>query len=468
MTPPPRAELTTRRRVLSMVAILLSTLISTIDTSIVNVALPKLSRELHAPPSETVWIATAFLLAVACAVPATSALGDQFGRRRLFLIGVPVFTLASLGCALSPTLPVLVGFRIAQGLGSAVVLAVAIPLIRRLFSHEQLGQMLGFNAMTVALGTSLGPTLGGVILATLSWPWLFLINVPIGAISFTLAYIVMPPSRPERGDYDVPGALWAATAIAATLLAVRQLAEPRTLWQAAVLLLLAAAAVIFFIRRERVAPRPLIPLGLFTETFSLTVATAWSSFLGQGIAFIALPFLFQSAYGATPLQSALLFTPWPLVIVFVAPLSGRLADRVRPAVLAVSGLSVFTIGLVMLATLGASPPIWLVLVATAVCGAGYGLFQSPNNRDMMAAAPLRFSASASAVLNTNRSVGQSAGAAAVSIALVLTGAGTGSIAAQASAASGVLWVAVAAAAAATIVSLTKLRVVVRADLGELS
>lgn len=463
MTIAPPVELTNRRRVLSMVAILLSTLISTIDTSIVNVALPRLSRELHAAPGATVWIATGFLLAVACAVPATSALGDHFGRRRLFLIGVPVFTLASLGCALSSTLPMLIAFRVLQGLGSAVVLAVAIPLIRRLFAHEQLGQMLGFNAMTVALGTSLGPTLGGLILATARWPWLFLINVPIGVASFVLAYVVMPPSRPERGDYDVPGAVWAAAAIAATLLGVRELAATNTLWAAAALFAVAASAVVLFIRRERVAPRPLIPLGLFTDTFTLTVATAWSSFLGQGIAFIALPFLFQSAYGATPLQSALLFTPWPLVIVFVAPLSGRLADRIRPAILAVSGLTVYTLGLLMLAMLGSAPPVWLVLLATAVCGAGYGLFQSPNNRDMMAAAPVRFSASASAVLNTNRSVGQSAGAAAVSIALVLTGAASGSLAAQASAADGVLWVAVAASVGAALLSLAKLRVVVRTD-----
>jgi DHA2 family multidrug resistance protein-like MFS transporter len=442
------------------VAILLSTLTGTIDTSIVNVALPQLAKQLHVAPSETVWIATAFLLAVACAVPATSALGDQVGRRRLFLIGVPMFTLASLGCALSPTLGALVFFRVVQGIGSAVVLAVAIPLIRRLFPPEMLGQVLGFNAMTVAIGTSAGPTLGGVILATLSWPWLFLINVPIGIISFVIAVVIMPKGQPERGDYDWPGALWAAGAIAAFLVGVRQLAAPSTLWHAALLLAACAVFTIMFIRRERAAARPLIPLGLFTETFSLTVGTAWASFLGQGVAFVALPFLFQSAYGATPLESALLFTPWPLVIVFVAPLAGRIADRVRPANLALAGLVVLTIGLGMLALLGSHPPIWLVLVSTAICGLGFGTFQSPNNRDMMSAAPLRFASSASAVLNTNRSVGQSAGSAAVSIALVVTGAAAGSVAEQASASEAVLWVAVAAAAGAAVLSAFKLRAVV--------
>ncbi|GAA4189965.1 DHA2 family efflux MFS transporter permease subunit [Gryllotalpicola kribbensis] len=445
------------RRNLAVVSILLSTLMATIDTSIVNVALPQLTKQLAVPPSETVWVATAFLLAVACAVPATSALGDQVGRRRLYLVGVPVFTLASLGCALSPTLGWLVAFRVVQGLGSAVILAVALPLFRNIFPPEKLGQIFGINAMTVALGTSIGPTLGGVILQGLSWPWLFLINVPIGAVAFVLAIFFVPGRTRQRGDYDTQGALFAAFAIACFLIGVRQLAALSTLWQGVVLLIAAGFFTWLFIRRERRAVRPLIPLGLFTGVFSLTVGTAWVSFLGQGIAFIALPFLFQSAYGASPLESALLFTPWPLVIVIVAPLSGRVADRVRPAYLAVTGLVILTIGLAMCALLGSHPPIWLVLVSTAVCGLGFGTFQSPNNRDMMAAAPLRYAASASAVLNTNRTVGQSAGAAAVSMALVLSGAAAGSVTEQAAAATTILWVAVAAGAGAAILSAVKLR-----------
>lgn len=449
--------LTPLRRNLAVVAILLSTLAATIDASIVNVALPKLSRELHVAPGETVWVTTAFLLAAACAVPATSALGDQVGRRRLFLVGVPVFTLASLGCALAPTLAWLVAFRAAQGLGSAAIMAVALPLFRNIFPPEMLGQIFGLNAMTVALGTSIGPTLGGVILQVASWPWLFLINLPIGVVSFTLAVFFVPGRAPAFGDYDWQGAVLAASAIACFLIGARQLATVGTLWVAGVLLVACAVFVVLFIRRERRATRPLIPLGLFTGVFSLTVGTAWASFLGQGVAFVALPFLFQSAYHATPLESAVLFTPWPLVIVFVAPLSGRVADRVRPANLAVAGLAILTVGFIMCALLGSHPPIWLVLLSTAVCGFGFGTFQSPNNRDMMAVAPLKFAASAAAVVNTNRSVAQSAGAAAVSMALVLSGAASGSLGAQSSAAISVLWVAVAAGAGATILSLIKLR-----------
>ncbi|MCL2783715.1 MAG: MFS transporter, partial [Propionibacteriaceae bacterium] len=173
-----------------------------------------------------------------------------------------------------------------------------------------------------------------------------------------------------------------------------------------------------------------------------------------------LPFLFQSAYGATPLQSALLFTPWPAIIMIVAPISGRLADRVRPAALALTGLSIYLAGLVAIAALGDHPPTWLVLVATTLAGLGFGIFQSPNNKEMQGSVPMRHASSAAAVLNLNRNVAQSAGSGAVSVALVLTGAGAGSLLQEARAATSVLWVAVAGAAFAVVFSAAKLRTVV--------
>lgn len=457
-SPSPVPAITSSTRTLSMVAILLCTLMATLDASIVNVALPQLSRTLHATPDGTVWVTTAFLLAVACAVPTTSALGDQFGRRRLFLVGVPIFTLASLGCALSPTLGVLIAFRVVQGLGSAALLAVAIPLFRVLFPPEKLGQILGINAMVVAMGTCAGPTLGGVILAVASWPWLFLINVPIGAFAFALAAWKLPLRKPERGNFDLAGALLAASAIVLFLLGMHRLASVSTLWVAGLLLAGFVVFLVLFIARERRATRPAIPLGLFTGVFTLSAATAFASFLGQGIAFVALPFLFQSAYGATPLESALLFTPWPFVIIFVAPLSGRLADRFRPSTLALVGLTIFTISLALLALLGSHPPTWLVLVETGLAGLGFGIFQSPNNRDMQSAVPMKYASAGAGMLNLNRTLGQSTGSGLVSVCLTVAGAVT--LSQQADAATAALWIAAACALVAVIVSAAKLRAVV--------
>ncbi|MDM4763427.1 MFS transporter [Galbitalea sp. SE-J8] len=453
-TPPP---ISATRRNVSMVAVLLAMLMANIDASILNVALPQLSRDVHADPADTVWVTTAFLLAVSCAIPAMSGLADQFGRKRMFVTGVPVFTLASVACALAPTLPVLVAARVAQAVGAAMIFAVAIPIYRRLFPPERLGTVLGLNAMIVALGTCAGPTVGGLILVDLDWRWLFLVNVPIGVVSTVLAAGFIPHLAPPRGDYDLAGAVLAGATVASFLLGIHQLVDPGTAVVGAVLLAATIGLGALFVRVERRAVRPIIPLDMFTGSFNLAVLTAFWSFFGQGVAFVALPFLFQTAYHADPLQSALLFTPWPLVIVFVAPLSGRLADRYSTAWLTVIGLVVFTAGLLVLALLGQHPPIYEVLLATALTGVGFAIFQSPNNRDMMSAAPMRYASSAASILNVNRTLAQSAGSGAVSMALVLTGASLGSIATQAHAAAQVLYVAAGGGALSVVASIVKLR-----------
>lgn len=454
-------ELVPARRTLATVGILLGTLMATLDSSIVNVALPQLSRDLHSSPSDVVWVATSYLLAVACAIPLATGVAQRIGMKRTILIGLPLFTVASLACALSPSLGWLVTARVVQGASSALVFAVSIPLYRRLFSPARLGSILGVNAMTVAVGLSAGPALGGLILGGLSWPWLFLINVPLGLVATLLTGVFLPRAVPAGGRFDIVGALLAAAALAGFLLGIHELANVKTLWVAALLLFACASLVTLFIRTERRSARPVIPLALFTGRFTLALLTATASFFGQGVAFVALPFLFQTAYHASPLQSALLLTPWPLVIVIAAPVMGRVADRRPGSPLAVVGLAIFTLGLLSLALLGGHPPIWQVLVSTFVAGLGFAVFQSPNNRDMMSAAPMAYATSAAGVLNINRTTAQSAGAGAVSMALVIGGASTGSLASQAGAANSALLVAVIGGAVAVAVSVVKQRGIAR-------
>ena len=448
---------TPAQRRLVLAALLSATLMVTLDASIVNVALPTLARDLDASPSDTVWVTTAFLLAAACCIPAAAALGDRIGRRRLFAIGLPFFTLASAACAASPTLDLLIASRVAQGVGSSLVLAVPIPTFRHVFPPERLGSVLGINAMTVALGTSAGPALGGALLAVLPWPWLFLVNVPIGIVATVLGLLHLPRATGAPGGFDGWGSLLVAGAIATFLLGVRDVAGVATLPTAVVLFVLTVALVVLFVRREGRAARPVIPLPLFTRRFSLAVATASCSFFGQGIAFVALPFLFQASFGDSAWQSALLFTPWPVVIVLVAPLSGRAADRTSPALLAVVGLALLTAGLVSLALLPADPSAWDVMARTALCGLGFGVFQSPNNRDMMSAAPLRHAGSAAGVLNLNRTVAQSTGTGAVSVVFVVAGVEASSAAAHADAVATVLYLGAAATAIGVVLAAVKVR-----------
>jgi DHA2 family multidrug resistance protein-like MFS transporter len=445
------------RRNVAMIAVLMSMLMTNIDTSIVNVALPQLAHDLAVRPADAVWVATAFLLAVSCSIPAMTGLADQIGRRRMFLIGTPAFTVASLACALSPSFGVLVASRVVQGVTAAMLFAVAIPIYRRIFPPERLGFVLGMNAMVVALGICAGPTLGGLILAHLDWPWLFLINLPIGAVATVLGSVFLPSRFPTRGGYDLAGALTAAAAIACFLLGVHQLADPTTLWIAGFLLVVCGLLATVFVLIERRATRPVLPPSLFNGRVTLAVLTAFWSFFGQGAAFIALPFLFQSAYHASPLQSALLFTPWPLLIVIMSPLSGRLADKYPGGTLPVVGLTVFTFGLLALSLLGGQPPVWLVLASTGLTGLGFAIFQPPNNRDMMAATPIRHASAMAGVMNVNRTLAQSMGAAAVSIALVLAGASSVSPALEAQGAINALFVAVVGSAVAVVVSIVKMR-----------
>ncbi|WP_432565334.1 MFS transporter [Kineococcus sp. SYSU DK003] len=445
------------RRGLVLAALQSATLMVTIDASIVNVALPTLARDLDASPSATVWVTTAFLLAAACCIPAAAALGDRIGRRRLFLVGLPVFTVASVACAAAPTLELLVAARVVQGIGSSLVLAVPIPTFRQVFPPERLGSVLGINAMTVALGTSLGPALGGLLLAVLPWPWLFLVNIPIGIAATLLGLRHLPrvPGRP--GGFDAAGSVLVAAAIACFLLGVQNLGGASTAPLAVSLLVLTGVLVVLFVRHEGRTGHPVIPLGLFTRRFSLAVLTASCSFFGQSTAFVALPFLFQESFGDSALRSALLFTPWPLVIVLVAPLSGRAADKVSPTLLAVTGLTVLTAGLVSLATLPDDPATLDVLVRTALCGLGFAVFQSPNNRDMMSAAPLRHAGSAAGVLNLNRTVSQSTGSGAVSVVFVLTVPPVASAAAHAHAVAAVLFLGAAVTAVGAVLAAVRLR-----------
>lgn len=456
MTPQPPGPPVVRRN-LVVAAMLAATFMATVDASIVNVALPTLARDLDASPSDTVWVTTAFLLAAACCIPATAALGDRIGRRRLFLLGVPVFTLASVACAAAPTLDLLVAARVVQGMASALVLAVPIPTYRHVFPPERLGSVLGINAMTVALGTSAGPTLGGLLLTVAPWPWLFLVNIPIGLAATVLGLRHLPRVPGRAGRFDTQGSVLIAAAIAGFLLGVRGLGDTSTLAVSVALLLVTAALVVLFVRRERRTDHPVIPPGLFTRRFSLAVVTASCSFFGQGTAFVALPFLFQESFGDSALRSALLFTPWPLVIVVVAPLSGRLADRVSPTVLAIAGLTVLAGGLVSLALLTRDASTVDVLLRTAVCGFGFAVFQSPNNRDMMSAAPMRHAGSAAGVLNLNRTVSQSTGSGAVSVVFVAAGVAAGSAAAHTEAVTLVLLVAAGVTALGAVLAAVRWR-----------
>lgn len=408
-------------RFLAMLAVMLTTTMNVFDGAMVNIALPQMANALHVSVSDTVWVVNSYLLSVAMSLAVFSALAVRIGFRKQFLFGLIVFTLASAGCALSTSLPMLVVMRFIQGIGGSATLSIAPALLRRIFPSRLLGQILGINALLIASCTAIAPLISGSILVTLSWSWLFVINLPLGVVAIVLSKQFLPKSSLlNMGSFDKTGAVLSAIMLGAVILCANAFSGKNGIdtSEALVYIVLALASGVGFVYRQRRATAPLMPLSIFANIrFSLSASTSLVSFIAQGMTFIALPFLFESIYGYSPFISALLFLPWPIGIILIAPFAGKLSDRKNPAVISSLGLLIFAIGLALLSTLGEQVNLVSIVWRSFICGIGFGMFQSPNNREMMANVIHEHSSYASGVLAIMRTFGQCLGTAFIGIIL---------------------------------------------------
>lgn len=333
-----------------------------------------------------------------------------------------MFTVASLGCALSPNLTVLVVARVAQGFGAAGIMSVNTALIRFIFPRTELGRGLGFNALIVATFSALGPSIAAAILAVAIWHWLFAINVPLGVLALRLASRILPVTPRANHRFDVLSALLNAATFGLLITAVDGLGRSHG---AAELAEFVAALIIgtIFIYRQFTLRVPLLPVDLFRRPiFALSVATSVCSFIAQTIAYVALPFYFQDVGARSQVETGLLMTPWPAIVVIVAPIAGRLSDRYPAGVLGSAGLAVMTAGLVCLLMMPASASYADIAWRMAVCGLGFGFFQSPNNRLLVSSAPRERSGAGSGMLSAARLTGQTIGSALVALSFGIAGA----------------------------------------------
>jgi DHA2 family multidrug resistance protein-like MFS transporter len=404
--------LPTPQRYWSMLAIALGVAMSVLDAAVANVALPTIAADLHAAPAESVWVVNAYQLAVVMALLPCASLGERVGYRGVYLAGLAVFTLSSLSCALSSTMPALVVSRMAQGFGAAGMFAVNGALVRFTYPHASLGRGVGLNALVVSVAAAIGPTVASAILAVGPWQWLFAINAPIGLVNLVVGARALPHADRSGRPFDWASAALNALAFGLFFVGVDNLTHGEggsAVAVAEIALALAAGYALF--RREANATAPLIPVDLMKiPVFSLSVATSIGSFAAQAIAFVALPFYFELGLGYDQVATGLLMTPWPMAVGVAAPLAGRLSDRVPAAILGFAGLAALATGLTLMATMPPSASTWDIVWRMALCGAGFGLFQTPNNRTLLSSAPRPRAGAAGGMLAVARMTGMSAGA----------------------------------------------------------
>jgi len=428
-----------------------------LDSSIANVALPTLARELRVDSARSVWVVNAYQIAVTMLLIPFASLGDVVGYRKIYTLGIAVFTLGSLGCALSASLAILVFWRIVQGIGAAALMSIAPALMRSIFPPAMLGTAVGISALTVASSSAAGPALGGIVLALAGWPWIFAINVPLGIFATAFAARVLPRIPGTGAPFDLASAFLSGPALTLVILGIDGIARGVPVTLVVALFGASAGFALAFIRRQRFIAHPMLPLDLFAiRRFSLAAGTSLGSFTAQGLAFVALPFLFQGGYGFSPIVAGALFVPWPLGVALVAPYAGRLSDRIPAPRVATGGLAGLTLGLACLAALPMHPAAWDIVWRTFACGCGFGFFQAPNNREMLGSAPRARSGSASGILATMRLLGQSLGAALVGLLFGRVAGGLVSPGAIATPAHVALWLAAIVAAGAMLVSARRL------------
>jgi EmrB/QacA subfamily drug resistance transporter len=405
-----------------------------VDSSIAQLLLPRLELEFDARLSTVSWVAVAYLLAMAAFLPIFGRLADMMGRKLLYTGGFLLFVLGSALCGLAPSLPVLIAFRVLQAVGAALLSSNSVAIVVAAAGPERRGRALGVLSAAQAVGLSAGPAIGGLVLDLLDWRWVFWINVPVGLAGTVMGWFVLPPTRdlPDDGRFDWRGALLIAPALTALVAMLNEgyawgVTSPALLGCA----LLSVVLLALFVRAEQRAAAPLIDLTLFRRSaFSAGNAAGLLSYAALFGLFFLMPFVFVRVYRDSILAAGLRLSIVPVMLGMVAPVGGALYDRFGARALTASGMLVCAGALALLFAVMDGTPESLppVMLALALFGAGQGLFISPNNSAIVAAAPASLTGEAGGLLNVMRSFGISVGVAAASSLLawrlaVLTGSG---------------------------------------------
>lgn len=410
------------KKYIAVIALQIVLVMTVLDVTVVNVALPILAGKFCISNSSAVWMVTIYQLVITMLLLPVSSIGDLHSYKRTFLIGVVIFTSSSALCAAAQNFAMVLAARAIQGIGAACVMGVNIALVRLIYPREILGRGMALNAMCIAIATAAGPTIAGAILTVASWHWLFLINVPLGIIAFFIGWKLLPenPETGHKSRFDRISALENMIVFGLIFYALGNFTRKGDILLSSILLTAGIITGIFYVRRQFNHEQPLLPVDLFRNSmYTMSIATSVCSFIAQNIAMIALPFLYLNNYHFSAITTGLLMTPWPLATMIISPIAARFVEKHNPGATAAAGMAVFIIGVLLLLFTGNNPDEWNIAWRIALCGVGFGMFQTPNNIVMVMATPVNRSGGAGGMQSTARLVGQTLGATIVSSVFAL-------------------------------------------------
>lgn len=409
----------------AMAAVFSGLFLAVLDGTICNVALPQIAASIGVSSSDSIWIVNAFQLVIMMTLLPFSNLGELVGYKRVYSAGVVIFTLGSLFCCLTSGLGTLVAARVFQGIGASMVMSVNTTLVRFIYPRRHLGKGIGLNATVVAIASAAGPTIAAGILSVAGWPWLFAINIPVGIVTFVLAVRYLPdnPVKIPGRHFRWKEAVLNAVVFGLFIGSIEAVSHEAGGWLVAVALVVLLYTGAVYVKDQLGRKYPMLPFDLLRiPVFTMSVVTSILSFTSQMLGMVALPFFLAHTFGFNAAQTGLLMTAWPLAIVFVAPVAGSLVNKVHPGLMGGIGLAVMSAGMFLLAFIpegtGYAGFVWRL----ALTGAGFGMFQSPNNHLLLTSAPAERSGSASGMQATARLVGQTTGAALVALLFHVCGA----------------------------------------------
>ncbi len=396
-----------------------------VDSTIVSIANPAILRDLDTDITSVIWVTSAYLLAYAVPLLITGRLGDRFGPKRVYLVGLVVFTLASLWCGLSGDITMLIAARAVQGLGAALMTPQTMAVITRIFPPTQRGRAMGLWGAVAGIATLVGPILGGILVDSLGWEWIFFVNVPVGIVAFVLAWRLVPDLETHSHSFDWLGVALSAVGMFLLVFGIQEgetydwgtIAGPITVWGVIITGILFLVAFVVWQRFNR--SEPLLPLSLFRDrNFSLSnVAIS-----AVGFAIVAMPlplaFYYQVARGLQPTQAALMLVPMAVVTGIAAPFVGRLTDRVNPKWIAFAGFTIVSLSLLWTALLiTPDQELWVLLIPAAFLGLGMSGIWAPLASTATRNLPQAQAGAGSGVYNMTRQVGSVLGSAAIAAVL---------------------------------------------------